>query len=281
MANCVNSPRAYHFFVFFSGIRSVFELKTVFVRHLRGNAVDILEAIFMGVGLAMDALAVSLALGAVGWSCPKTQPAPAPSPDVSSSKSPWFRRLPFLRPTPAAPVCAVCHAGGSYACECGREPGTGTLTWDKIVLTSLSFGVFQALMPAAGWFGSGLCGGFVQKLGRFAAGILLTFVAAQMIREGFSKAEDPAKIIGVCSLRRLVVLSFATSIDALLVGVSYACLGRTNITGDVLVIGAVTAAISAAGCVSGRVFGNRLGSRSSIFGGAVLLAIAVKIMFFG
>ena len=141
--------------------------------------------------------------------------------------------------------------------------------------------VFQALMPTAGWFGSGLCGGFVQKLGRFAAGILLTFVAAQMIREGFSKAEDPAKTIGVCSLRRLVVLSFATSIDALLVGVSYACLGRTNITGDVLVIGAVTAAISAAGCVSGRVFGNRLGSRSSIFGGAVLLAIAVKIMFFG
>jgi len=243
--------------------------------------VDILEAIFMGVGLAMDALAVSLALGAVGWSCPKTQPAPASSPDTSPANRSWFRRLPFLRPTPAAPVCAVCHAGGSYSCGCKRNPGVGTLTWDKIVLTSLSFGVFQALMPAAGWFGSGLCGGFVQKLGRFAAGLLLTFVAAQMIHEGFSKAEDPAKIIGVCSLRRLVVLSFATSIDALLVGVSYACLGRTNITGDVLVIGAVTAAISAAGCVSGRVFGNRLGSRSSIFGGAVLLAIAVKIMFFG
>ncbi len=242
---------------------------------------NILEAIFMGVGLAMDALAVSLALGAVGWSCPKSQPAPVSSPDALPEKTPWFRRLPFLRPTPAAPVCAVCHARGSYTCGCKRNPGAETLTWDKIVLVSVSFGVFQALMPTVGWFGSGLCGGFVQNLGRIAAGLLLTLVAAQMIHEGFSKAEDPTKVIGICSLRRLVVLSFATSIDALLVGVSYACLGRTEIVGDVLVIGAVTAAISAAGCVSGRMFGNRLGSRSSIFGGAVLLAIAVKIMFFG
>ena len=121
----------------------------------------------------------------------------------------------------------------------------------------------------------------MQKLGRIAAGLLLAFVAAQMLREGFSKEEDPANRIGVCSLRRLIVLSFATSIDALLVGVSYACLGRANIAGDVLIIGAVTAAISAAGCVSGRIFGNRFGNRSSILGGLVLLGIAVKIMFFG
>ncbi|MBP5586632.1 MAG: manganese efflux pump [Lentisphaeria bacterium] len=235
----------------------------------------------MGVGLAMDALAVSLALGAVGWSCPKTQPDVPGAPPEAPAERPWFRRLPFLGPTPAAPVCAVCHARGPDACGCGRNPGRGTLTWDKIVLTAMSFGVFQAVMPTVGWFASGLCGGFVQKLGRIAAGLLLAFVAAQMFREGFSKAEDPSKRIGVCSLRRLVVLSFATSIDALLVGVSYACLGRTDITGDVLLIGAVTAAISAAGCVSGRVFGNRLGSRSSIFGGAVLLAIAVKIIFYG
>ena len=241
---------------------------------------DILEASFMGVGLAMDALAVSLALGAVGWSCPKSQTAPE-SASNPSEKRPWYRRLPFLSPTPAAPVCAVCHARGSYSCGCKRNPGIETLTWDKIVLVAASFGLFQALMPTIGWFGSGLCGGLVQKLGRIAAGLLLAFVAAQMLREGFSKEQDQAKKVSVCSLRRLIVLSFATSIDALLVGVSYTCLGRTDITGDVLVIGTVTALISAAGCVSGRMFGNRLGSRSSILGGVVLLGIAVKIMFFG
>ncbi len=241
---------------------------------------NILEASCMGVGLAMDALAVSIALGAVGWSCPKAQSVPDDSPDASA-KRPWFRRLPFLSPTPAAPVCAVCHARGSYSCGCKRNPGVETLTWDKIMLVAASFGLFQALMPTLGWFASGLCGGIVQKLGRIAAGLLLMFVAAQMLREGFSKEEDPAKKVGVCSLRRLTVLSFATSIDALLVGVSYTCLGRTDIAGDVLVIGMVTALISAAGCISGRVFGNRFGNRSSILGGAVLLGIAVKIMFLG
>ena len=102
-----------------------------------------------------------------------------------------------------------------------------------------------------------------------------------MLREGFSKDDDPAKRIGACSLRHLIVLSFATSIDAFLVGVSYTCLGRTEIAGDVLVIGAVTAVISAAGCIFGRMVGDRFGGRSAILGGLVLLGIAVKIFLFG
>ena len=240
------------------------------------------EAIFMGVGLAMDALAVSLSLGAVGWSCPKTRQDADPG-TPTQEKLPWFRRLPFLSPAPAAPVCAVCRPHGGCSCGCGKKTGSGheIFTWDRIVLTAALFGIFQAMMPTIGWFGSGLCGGLVQKTGRIAASLLLAIVAAQMLREGFSKEEDPAKRIGACSLRCLIVLSFATSIDALLVGVSYTCLGRTDISGDVLIIGIVTALISAAGCVSGRLFGNRFGSRSSILGGIVLLGIAVKIMFFG
>ena len=243
---------------------------------------NILEATFMGVGLAMDALAVSLTLGAVGWSCPKMQSCSQPASDASRKKPAWLRRLPFFRPTPPPSVCAVCHPHAFCSCECApATTGHELFSWDKIVLTAALFGLFQAVMPTIGWFGSGLLGGIVQKLGRFAAGGLLLVVAVQMLREGFSGEEDPNGKIGVCSLRRLIVLSFATSIDALLVGVSSACLGRTDIFGDVLVIGAVTAAISAAGCVSGRMFGNRLGSRSSILGGVVLTGIALKIMFFG
>jgi len=240
----------------------------------------------MGVGLAMDALAVSLTLGAVGWSCPKNA-APEPGPEITtkpeSDDRGWFRRLFSPASTPAAPICAACHSPahcpGKYACA--HDSAHIPLTWDRIALVAAFFGAFQALMPTAGWFGSGLCGDVMQKLGRIAAAALLAFVAVQMFREGFSKEGDPAKEIGVCSLRRLVVLAFATSIDAFLVGVSYTCLGRTDILGDVLVIGAVTAAISAAGCVCGRVFGNRFGNRSSIPGGLVLLGLAVKIMVFG
>ena len=235
----------------------------------------------MGVGLAMDALAVSLALGAVGWSCPKQAASEAKfendaAPEHGNRSR--LRRIFSPAPTPAAPVCVVCHSPAPCpgGCSCAQGAAYIPLTWDRIVLVAASFGLFQAVMPAAGWFGSGLCGGIMQKLGRIAAALLLAFVAVQMFREGFSKDGDPAKEIGVCSLRRLIVLAFA-----FLVGVSYTCLGRTDILGDVLIIGAVTAAISAAGCVCGRVFGNRLGSRSSIPGGLVLLGLAVKIMFFG
>jgi putative Mn2+ efflux pump MntP len=247
--------------------------------------VNILEATFMGVGLAMDALAVSIALGATGWSCPKASAAPDSSDaaPTMSGKPLWHSRLPFLRPAPPAPVCAVCSPHGRCSCGSGEAPASNRtpFTWDRIVLAASLFGIFQAMMPTAGWFASGLCGGLVQKLGRIAAGLLLAFVAAQMFREGFSNEESPVKRIGACSLRRLIILAFATSIDALLVGVSYACLGRTDISGDVLVIGAVTAAISTAGCVSGRMFGDRFGNRCSIPGGLVLLGIAVKIIFFG
>ena len=77
---------------------------------------DVLEASLMGVGLAMDALAVSLALGATGWSCPKTS-APQNSPENEPKRPlPWYRRLPFLSPTPAAPVCAVCRPGCGGGC---------------------------------------------------------------------------------------------------------------------------------------------------------------------
>ena len=240
----------------------------------------------MGIGLAMDALAVSLTLGAVGWSCPR-KTAPESETGVATKRKSdefgWFRRVFFPAPTPSAPVCAVCHSPSpcSSGCDCARKSAHIPLTWDRILLVAAFFGIFQAVMPTAGWFGSGLCGEVMQRLGRIAAAALLAFVALQMFREGFSKQEDPAKEIGICSFRRLVVLAFATSIDAFLVGVSYTCLGRTDILGDVLVIGAVTAVISAAGCVCGRVFGNRFGNRSSIPGGLVLLGLAVKIMFFG
>ena len=240
---------------------------------------SVLEASLMGVGLAMDALAVSLALGATGWSCPKNS-TPQNSPGNDPERPlPWYRRLPFLSPTPAAPVCAVCRPGRGGSCAC-ETTGRSVFSWDKIVLAAALFGIFQAMMPTIGWFASGLCGEIVRKAGRITSGVLLGVVAVQMLREGFSN-EDGAARIGACSLRRLIVLAFATSIDALLVGVSYACLGRENISMDVLIIGAVTTAISAAGCVSGRMFGNRFGNRSSILGGLVLLGIAVKIMIWG
>ena len=178
------------------------------------------EAFLLGVGLSMDALAVSLALGAA-------------------------ERKRF--------------------------------TWKKLLLTAGLFGLFQALMPLIGWFGGSLCGDAVRSFGRVAASLLLAFIGIRMLRPSKEK-DGPPKGSG---LRELLALAFATSIDALLVGVSYACLGRTGIGPDVCVIGLTTFVISAAGCAAGRVSGSLFGGKCEILGGLVLIGLAVKVFLFG
>ncbi len=183
-----------------------------------------LEAVLLGISLAMDALAVSLALG------------------VTEQKK---------------------------------------FTCGKITLTAGAFGLFQFLMPLTGWFCTGLCGGMVQTYGRIIASLLLLFLGGKMIRESVKSNEDEESVR--FGFLRLLMLAFATSIDALLVGISYACLGRSgaNVLRDVIVIGVVTFFISVCGCVLGRVCGNILGRRCEIAGGLVLIGIGIKILIFG
>ena len=86
---------------------------------------------------------------------------------------------------------------------------------------------------------------------------------------------------GAVSFVRLLSLSFATSVDALRVGVGYSCLGRTSILGDVLLIGCTTFLISSAGCLAGRAGGRLAGGECQALGGIMLIAIGIKILVFG
>ena len=145
----------------------------------------------------------------------------------------------------------------------------------KILLVALFFGGFQALMPLAGWFGCSLCGDAVVRYGRYISAGLLGVIGGKMIFD-----REPEKPVSF-GLLRLLVLAFATSIDAFLVGVGFACLGRTSIGPEVIVIGCITFAISAAGCVAGRYSRRWFGKYSAPAGGAVLIAIGLKTLFFG
>ena len=82
------------------------------------------------------------------------------------------------------------------------------------------------------------------------------------------------------SLPRVTTLAIATSIDALVVGVSFRCLERTGIIPELLIIGIVTFLISAAGCLIGRWSGKLLGNRCTILGAAVLVLLGLKIIIF-
>ena len=76
----------------------------------------------------------------------------------------------------------------------------------------------------------------------------------------------------------LILLSVATSIDALAVGLSFAALG-VQVWTPAAVIGLTAGAMTLLGTVGGRALGTRFGSRMAVVGGIVLIAIGVWILF--
>ena len=165
----------------------------------------------------------------------------------------------------------------SLSCGCTMEK----FIHRHCILTAFLFGLFQALMPLAGWFGAGfLHGPWVESMGHWIAFILLAFIGIKMIWEGTHPD-------GVCKnpdetfrLTNLLVLAVATSIDALAVGVSYSFLNYPIATA-VPVIGITTFLISYAGVHAGHRLSHLFGERMEVVGGVVLVLIGLKILIFG
>jgi len=149
------------------------------------------------------------------------------------------------------------------------------LTWKRILLVSLFFGGFQAFMPLIGWYGCSLTG-LIRETGHYFAAGLLGLIGGKMI---YDRKEEHAAVF---TLPRLLLLALATSIDAFLVGVGFACLKRTSVHGEVLLIGLITFLISGAGCLAGRHSGKLLKTEHCmLLGGLVLIAIGIKTALFG
>jgi putative Mn2+ efflux pump MntP len=146
------------------------------------------------------------------------------------------------------------------------------------------FGVFQALMPLAGFF---LGAQFADKIARFdhwIAFVLLAFIGAKMIKESFNVKEEKEEVaasrIESTGPRRMITLAVATSIDALAVGVSLALL-QINIIRAALFIGSVTFVVSLSGVLLGRSIGLRLRQGAELAGGGILVLIGLKILIEG
>lgn len=140
---------------------------------------------------------------------------------------------------------------------------------------ALFFGFFQAFMPVIGWLaGTGLKE-FIQAIDHYIAFGLLGIIGLKMIYEAFKK-EEPEKTINPLNFGVLLLLSIATSIDALAVGLSFALLSVKILT-PVIIIGSVTFFISLAGVLFGDKMGNFFKNRIQIIGGIILIGIGIKI----
>jgi putative Mn2+ efflux pump MntP len=180
---------------------------------------EVLTVFGIGVGLAMDAFAVSVVCGAV------------------------FGQLHIL------------HA----------------------VRMALFFGVFQSVMPLLGFAAGKTFEGVIGVYDHWIAFILLVAVGGKMIYEAFKIEEVESKPADPSSLVTLLVLSLATSIDALAVGVTLSLVTH-SIAGAVIIIGVITFVLSYAGYCIGKRFGHFFENKIEILGGLILIAIGCKIL---
>ncbi|MBN2049691.1 MAG: manganese efflux pump [Spirochaetales bacterium] len=141
---------------------------------------------------------------------------------------------------------------------------------------AFSFGFFQALMPLIGWLAGYSLAEFICAWDHWVAFALLVTIGVKMIWECRKVSSDTA--VRDCSgFSTLLLLSIATSIDALAVGVSFALLD-TSIFYPITVIGIVTFIVCFAGVLAGSKMVRFHGAGLELTGGLILIAIGVKIL---
>ena len=140
------------------------------------------------------------------------------------------------------------------------------------------FGGFQALMPLIGFFLGTLFAEAIEAFDHWVAFALLGIIGINMLKEAFSKGDCCEEADADLSVKTMLVMAIATSIDALAVGISLAMAGNVNIFTAVLLIGVITLTLSAIGVKVGNVFGCRFQKKAQLCGGCILVLLGVKIL---
>lgn len=146
------------------------------------------------------------------------------------------------------------------------------------LLTAFAFGLFQGLMPLAGYFAGRTFSEAIGSLDHWIALILLGAIGGKMAYDGIRELRDPeACVIGRrFTGKTLLLQAIATSIDALAVGVGFAVM-QVNIVTAAAFIGVITFVCCLLGSLLGHRFGLALGKKAEIFGGAILVIIGLRI----
>ena len=144
------------------------------------------------------------------------------------------------------------------------------------IICGIWFGGFQALMPLIGFCLGAQFERLIVNIDHWIAFGLLLLIGANMIREAVAEKESDNND-STTGARTMFLLAVATSIDALAVGVSFACL-QVNIWISILIIGATTFIFSFGGVAIGNFFGSRYSKPAEITGGVILILIGTKIL---
>ena len=155
--------------------------------------------------------------------------------------------------------------------------------WGMILRLAFLFGLFQAMMPFIGWLATTRFSQQLEAIDHWIAFGLLAFIGGKMIKESFDNDEEE-KHFNPKRLNTQLLLAVATSIDALAVGISFACTGYrefAQIAYPLFVIGIVSFLFSILGYLFGVRFGKSVARKlkPELLGGIILLVIGIKILF--
>jgi putative Mn2+ efflux pump MntP len=172
---------------------------------------------------------------------------------------------------------AIGLAMDAFAVAIAAGLALGEVSARQTLRLAWHFGLFQALMPVVGWLAGLTVASWIEPLDHWIAFGLLAAIGGKMIYEALRDHGDVRDRADPTKGWSLILLSIATSIDALAVGLSLALLD-VAIWYPAIVIGLVAGGFTAAGLHLGRRFGSLLGRRVEIVGGAILIAIGLRIL---
>lgn len=151
-----------------------------------------------------------------------------------------------------------------------------------ILRMAFLFGLFQAMMPFIGWLGTSYFSHYLESVDHWIAFGLLAFLGGKMIKDSFG-SEDEAHF-NPSKLTSQLLFAVATSIDALAVGISFACLGYKSVDQlavPLTIIGICSFIMSILGNVLGVVCGKSIVKRlkPELIGGIILILIGFRILY--
>lgn len=172
----------------------------------------------------------------------------------------------------------------SLAMDCFAVSIAGSISYGKfdivkILRIAVFFGLFQGIMPVLGFWISSIFSDFIFKYNHWFALAVLVYIGSKMIYESSRKGEtddNVGKTSPYGSLKVLLLLAVATSIDALATGVIFVN-NDALIYYAALIIGLGSFIFSVAGCVIGLKIGQKLHFNFEMAGGIILILLGFKI----
>ena len=171
-------------------------------------------------------------------------------------------------------LIAVSLSMDAFAVSICKGLSVRKVSLQHAVICGVWFGGFQFLMPVLGFFLGGRFAALLTKFGPWIAFVLLALIGANMVKESFGGDEQ---LDDDYSVKAMLPLAVATSIDAFAVGVGFAAM-EANIVVAALLIGCTTFTLSAIGVKVGAVFGDKYRAVSERIGGLVLILIGLKTL---